>query len=268
MNRKILTTIILCFGLVITVWLTESSKKTALVEKEFVQNKVLINIDTEKSNYDWKKVLGDNSAPVEPIVNLTQNSSSDSFDETNITNQISRDVLARYLLFVNTGKTLDQTESQKIVDATLSVPDYTKTEYITYTVKDLKIVSNADLKIYKEKLNVILKKRSTEIKKDPLSVTLEALESKKEARIKDLDKTIETGRNFVKDLLYLETPSSVTVLHLNLINSLSKVLADTESMRLIFQDSVRGLNGLGEYKTDLAKFQNSLNNINIYLEKI
>jgi hypothetical protein len=92
----------------------------------------------------------------------------------------------------------------------------------------------------------------------------DSLNREDQNNILKLDSFIEANKLVIKDLLSMDVPSDLAGLHLKLVNSCSKTLADIEGMKMTFTDPVRSFIALNQWISDTQNFQDSLSNINSY----
>ena len=82
-----------------------------------------------------------------------------------------------------------------------------------------------------------------------------------------LDPIILSGKMVMTNMLNMTVPREAVGIHIRLLNSLSNTLADLESMRVIFDDPIRGLGGMNSYSNDANTFIGALNTMSQYLVK-
>lgn len=270
-SNKILTVFIVCLGIVTSIWLFQRVPKAkSVVVKSTDKNTVETYKYIESTTTDWKNILTSIDPKTQNTVEDLTKKNESVFDETTLTARIARDSFSQYLLAVKNGKTIDSTEAEKIAKNTLSTPEYNKTSGPVYVAINLHIIQKNDadtLKKYKEAVNLSLKNRSSQIKDNPVTVLDDAIKTNNNTTLLKIDPVIVVGKGFVSDFLNMEVPSDAVTLHLAILNSLSNILFDVEAMRVVFDDPVRALNGISRYNKDLLNFQNSLININNFLEQ-
>nr|QBM02365.1 hypothetical protein [uncultured archaeon] len=224
-----------------------------------------VNSIENTSNDDWKKILvsiGQSSTTV-----LT-NQNPEVFDGTTITSQVAKDFFSQYLLAKGGGGTVTVDMANKISDSVLSNTNYTQINGPIYIAENLHIKQEENLDIiksYKTTLNLILKTRSTQVTDSPVTAINKATKAGGQDALLRLDSTISIAKGLVSDLLQMNVPKSAVSAHLALLNATSDVVSDLEAMRVAFTDPIRGLAGIGQYNSDMIKFQNALIEVNKYL---
>src|SRR3989338_6361505 len=267
-SNKILTILIICFGIVVAIYLFEKTPKQISQNNTSPSQNIdvgSVNSIENTSNDDWKKILvsiGQSSTTV-----LT-NQNPEVFDGTTITSQVAKDFFSQYLLAKGGGGTVTVDMANKISDSVLSNTNYTQINGPIYIAENLHIKQDENLDIiksYKTTLNLILKTRSTQVTDSPVTAINKATKAGGQDALLRLDSTISIAKGLVSDLLQMNVPKSAVSAHLALLNATSDVVSDLEAMRVAFTDPIRGLAGIGQYNSDMIKFQNALIEVNKYL---
>lgn len=266
-RNKIYIVSVICFGFVVSIWLIQRTPIIKSSEKNLETVSVNQYRNIEK-NDDWKKILVtvDSSATDTSLVSRN-NTASVALEDSTLTDQMSRDFLSQYLLAVKNNGAVSSGDAEIIAQNTLSLPEYTESSGAQYVSTNLKISTKTDndtLRIYRNRLYKILKDRSSNIKDDPIVIVINSVTSEDDRDLAKLDYIINQSRGLLKDLLTLEVPRNTIQLHLSLVNSVSDVMANLESMRLVLGDPVRGLAGIGAYTQNIQEFQAVLEKINKY----
>lgn len=269
LSRKTLFILIICFGIVTSVYLfARNSNNIPLLTGNSVaiSTNPYINLDG-KTNNDWQKILTNVDPNQNTTTVLTTGGDPNVFDETSLTAQMSRDMFARYLLVANKPGGVTSDDATQIANAVLSTPEYTKTTSIVYTDINLHIVNTSkdSVKKYTEEMNQIITNYSSQVKVNPMDILLVASESEDEKELAKLDPIILVAKNLINSLIKINVPEDAVQAHLNLINSSSNILSDLEAARVTFTDPVRGIAGIGQYVEDLTNFQTATNDISAYL---
>jgi hypothetical protein len=268
-NRKTLFILIICFGIVTSVYLfARNSNNLPLLagNDTAISANSYINIG-KNTNNDWQKILTNVDPNQNTTTVLTTGGDPNVFDETSLTAQMSRDMFAQYLLVANKPGGVTSDDATQIASAVLSNPEYTKTASIVYTDINLHVVNTSkdSVKKYTEEMNQIIINYSSQVKVNPLNILLVASESEDEKELAKLDPIILVAKSFISGLIKIDVPRDAVQAHLDLMNSSSNLLSDLEAARVTFTDPVRGLTGIGQYVEHLTGFQTATNNINAYL---
>lgn len=265
-SNKIIVILIICVGLVTSIWLIN---RDTPIKIDVSGNKITATNNDSKTNLennDWKKLL--NTA--NPI---TQNILSDFSktptipEETTLTGQLSTDLMAEYLLLKQGGREITETDIDNLTQKILSIPEYTSVTSAVYTEKNLRVVENSKKLIDEYKLTAggVISIRLRQIKDDPVLALVEAMNTNNPTSLKKIDNVILVNKGIISDFLAIQVPKQAVKIHLDLMNSFSKILYDLEAMRVFFDDPVRGLIGLNNYKNHILEFLNALENLNEYI---
>ena len=266
-GNKIYVVLVICVGLVVSIWLLERNPVNKNLESEIKTVSVNPYINIEK-NDDWKKILTtiDNGATDTTLISKN-NKSTQTEEDSTLTDQMSRDFLSQYLLAVKNNGGTTPNDALMIAKNTLLLPDYTESVGAKYISANLKITSKADpdtLRLYRNKLYKIIVDRTGKVKDDPIMIVVNSLSTEDEGGLAKLDYIILQNKGFLNDLLGMEVPKNIVELHLSLLNASSKLLANLESMRQTLFDPVRGLAGIGEYSQTILDINLSLDNFSKY----
>lgn len=166
------------------------------------------------------------------------------------TGKLGQDIFDRYLVLKQQGLPIDNTVKEKLIQDAISNNPYPKGK--TYAISDIKIggaETISTLRAYGNTIgNSILKNSPQRTQQgDAALVFRDAFQAKDLEKIKNLDPIIQAYQGILRDLIQVTVVKSVSEKHLALINSISAMVYDVESMRIIFDDPVRGLNGAKSY---------------------
>lgn len=172
----------------------------------------------------------------------------------NSTNKISEAIIDSYLK--TDGKTT--LDSKDVVNEILK-NTYIATKSVTYTKEDLKKTTNS-LSDIKEYGNSVARAFSAiqPTSQNELTVFAYALRTNDEYSIRNLDPIIKNYKEILSGLLLVKTPSELSAKHLELVNSMNKVIGDIEGMRLLFSDTTIAVSAISNYQTDLTSFEKNL----------
>ncbi|KND47995.1 MAG: hypothetical protein AB201_00110 [Parcubacteria bacterium C7867-006] len=271
-SRKIITTIIICLGAIVSIWLLNRASIN-ITKQQATDNSISTYSyeDLENStSTDWKKILTSLDKKTEDFQDLTKQNSFD-YDETTLTAQMSKDFMSQYLLLKKGGRQLTADDIDKITSNIMSSPQYKQLSAPVYVTKNLKISPNNDissLRNYRDQINLILKNRSLEIRDNPIMVLSSAAKTNNSALLDRLDVIINASNGFIQDFLNTNVPESAISVHLNLMNAVSALVVNTEAMKEIYNDPVRAMMGLSQYTSYTTNFQKRLAEMNSYLSKI
>ncbi len=270
-SNKILTVIILCFGVVISIWLfAKKPAEISIVE----QKPASLSAGTYKNvnenlNTDWKSILTNINPKDQVVTDLTKNNSP-AFDETTLTAQMARDFFSRYLLIAKNGQTVTPDQANKIAQDTLTLPAYTETKGAVYLVTNLHVNPKTDRETaqkYSETLVKSFQNINSKTPIDSLLIVSTAMNANNPDELAKLDPMIADRKKIVSDLLNMEVPANAVTVHLALLNAYSNFLADLEALRVSFSDPIKGFAGIGQYEKNISDLKTALTNINTFILK-
>ena len=268
-SNKIYTTLVLCIGLVVSIWLIQRPPENSPAKENLGGVSVSTYKNTEgitASNDDWKKILVSVDPKTQGITEDLTAKNSSIFDDTTLTAQMSKDFFSQYLLLKKGGNALTADDISKITNNISSSAVYS-TKGVTYVAGNLHVINKADketIKKYQDIVNLILKTRSNQIRENPVLLLNSSINSQGANQLPKLDSIVKIGQEFIGDLLNVEVPLSAVTPHLALLNSISAVVSDLEGMRELYTDPIKALSSITQYNQDITNFQTSLNNLNVY----
>jgi hypothetical protein len=135
-----------------------------------------------------------------------------------------------------------------------------------YSMGDLNIVpdNTENINKYKEGLKIISKKYKGK-GESGTEIVNRALKTNNEGELKKLDNTIQLYHSIIKDLLLLETPTSIAINHLGIINTYGVIINALENMKLSIKDPLVGSTGIIQYKKGIENLINLI--VEIELQK-
>jgi len=268
-SNKILTILIICAGVVISIFLFKRNPSAAGTAIRDANGLVAVNpTEGTNQNTDWKKILVDMGPKNQIFTNVAPD--DETFDETTLTAQMAKDFFSQYLTLKKGKQPITADEINKIAENTLSLSEYTKATGALYLASNLHINQNSGAEIlrkYRDSLNKSVEGRLGEIqvKEDPMAILVAAVNKDDEKEIAKLDPIILAGKDIISDLLYMEVPKELVAMHLSLLNASSNLLLNLEQMRVTLSDPVRSFAGASQYSKHLVEFQTALANLNSYL---
>lgn len=246
---------------------------------------VLIGTDLSKSDTDGDgapdgaetqagrdpriKGPNDKNANIPTIVGGTNSVNSTSVEEGTLTDQMSKDFFARYLLLKQGGKEVTPEQAAKIAENTLKSADYTKTSGVVYTRKNIRVGSKTSkdlVEMYSKSITQILINRAIEDRGTTLDIISSAVKNQDQSELKKLDPIIASYKGVISDLVNLEIPSDAVDVHLNFLNSYSNLLSTVEAMRVLFTDPVRSFSAIGLYQGQSQELVSSVEKLSLYFK--
>ncbi len=269
-SSKTLSIIILCGATVLSIWLINKNNlaKGSLNPVAGIESTASFVPDNFQSNDDWKSMIATVNATKEVAPSLRN---TEIPEDTTVTNQFSIDFMSQYILQKGSGQPLDNASINNIATNILSNPQYLKSEGAVYVKENLNIDSSFGQNSrsqYKQIVFQSIKNGFAKVKVEPYLILKEAIDLNDERILTALDPIILANKTVISDMLKVTVPKAAVTIHLNLMNALSDMLADTESMRVFFADPTRGLGGVTNYQEHMSTFIKAVTTMNKYLASI
>lgn len=177
---------------------------------------------------------------------------------------ISREFFARYMELRQVGLSKDKLSQEEIVSKTvggivLPEPKIYGLDEI-YLKKDS---SNESVVGYGDEISSIFKKYAIQSRNEAV-ITREATEKESPEILKEIDPILVSYENILKDLLKIQAPQSMSVLHLDLINSVSGVIFVTKGFRDSAIDPLKGAQAVSYYQITQQSLYDALIAIKSY----
>ena len=265
-SKNIIAVIIICSSIVFSTWFL-SRNMTKIVPVE-TNSAISISDNTPKPEGwdDWKNILVGVNQETTTIL-TSQNTATVYSGEGTITDQMAKDFFAQYLILKQGGNEVTAEQTSKIVENTLSSPEYTKTTGVQYTANNIHIIQQTDKQTaqnYLGDINQSLKTNSPKNTESELVILDKAVKSGKESDLAKLDPIIAGYRGIIVDLISINVPSDAVNLHLNFLNTISNITANIEAMRQTFSDPVRSFAGVSQYKIHALDLVTSMEKLDQY----
>ena len=271
-NSKILTILIICLAIVISIWLFSRKPQSLVVVSQNATSSISVatyrNID-QNVNTDWQKILVSIDPKNQQITDLTSNN-SETFDETTLTSQMAKDFFSQYLLAAKNDTQITAEKADEIANNVLTSPQYTETKGAIYLASNLHIKSKTDtdsVKKYNQLIIEIIKNRTSGVTTDPLSLFYTALQKNDEQSLVGLDPIIRIRKGMIDDFLQMDVPADAVNVHLGLLNAYSNLLSSLEGMRVVFSDPVRSFASINQYQKSVDSLKTALINMNSYFQQ-
>lgn len=250
---------IVAFVLILTVWISvrENSKEVYSSLEEIPHLEAKADVNSSRKLTDWEK-------------EILERKTEQTLTRINYTEDLSRSVLEEYFKYKNSNTSIDENQiAQNIISG--NPLNNQEVEFKEYSISDLKIVPKndaLDLKTYANKLgeasvkNVYQSNYGSEFE-----IFTKAMQLGSESEFKKLDPFVENYNNLVSDLLKVEVPSSLTTIHIGIINSISGLSANLDEMSSYTTDPFRGLFVLTAYAKHATNLQNYMKDLNSIMKE-
>lgn len=247
-KKVILVSVSVIFGVgIIYFALKESSTETTASEKQ-----AEITNDLWRETLTLAKATSTNNPPLKKQIAIKGTSTTISLPPT--TSEIlARDVLVEYVATerAKSGSIITDAEAQA---AALRLVEKTKIPIgKQYALKNLNISvdnSKTSRESYSAAMKTSLIKFATSGTKSDIDIIY--MSQSDPTRKREYTKTSDRYEKLIKELLVIKTPSSIAPLHLRLIQSYANMHHNMSLMMDIFNDPIKGLAALTEYRNAVS----------------
>lgn len=191
-------------------------------------------------------------------------------EELTQTDKFARELFTTIATLNQAGE-IDQSTIDKLSE-TLAEQIQNSAPRKVYTLAELKIIKNdtrQSIKNYKETLDKIYKKYP--YPKDTVLDVLEKFitdgENVNENILSELDPIIQQSNKIIDEIVKMEIPSSLALLHLDVLNGLQKSSESMGNIRLYGTDVIVALGGINQYPTNITDLEIAVNKLVNELEK-
>ena len=263
-SKNVFSILIICLGLILAVWIV-NAQMTIGQKKIYSVGVGVANSEPENNILNGWDTF---ATTTESLVG--QDTETVYENDGTITGQLAQDFFSQYFQLTQGGQQqLTDEEASQLAQNTLANGNYTQTEGTQYSYYDLKISKETSVSLaqqYGSSVEQILTKNSPPTDEDVLTVLNRAVKSGNESDFAPIDTIIKSQKQTLADMLKLQIPSDAVIIHLNLINSISNLLSNTEAMRNAITDPIRGFAALSQYRKHIADMKTATVNINSYLD--
>jgi hypothetical protein len=188
------------------------------------------------------------------------------------TARISQELFANYITAKQAGMSIDASVQEQIINRTF-LNETLENPFKKYTRANIKVdttlITSEDFRKYGNDVGRAFhsgNSRGTDTRSE-LDILNEALTKELPEEIKKLDPIIAGYKAIIANLLVVNTPKDFADVHLNLINSISKLVSDIEAFRGMFEDPLVGITAVSSYFKDVANLKLSVVDIAVMLEE-
>lgn len=181
---------------------------------------------------------------------FTQKSGEEIPDGWTKTDVLARDFFAKFFTLQQSGN-LNQENKDKLTESFLAGMEQEKI-LDQYKISDIKTVndnSKEAMKLYGSKLEGVF--NSHIIPENELIIFERAIKNQDKKEMQKLEPIAAAYYKASQEILAIEAPSSISELHLNLINNFFNIAKCIERMGTSFQDPVNALAGLKLYQKNI-----------------
>lgn len=233
------------------------NKKTEIVYKN--SDVDVIKQDSKSQNeIDWKKILEANDI----ATTSKSNDLTKTKDKLTSTDLLGRDFFARYMELRQMGGANDKASQEELVSQVLQsgIMLASPKEYTIVDIKTTNDDSTDAIKKYANDAGYVFKTYSISSRNEAV-IAKDALDKENPAILKELDPIIKSYRNILNGLLRVNSPQSMSKMHVDLINSVSSLLFIVEKLRVTDVDPLAGVQAVARYTPTIQIFADAIINI-------
>lgn len=196
-------------------------------------------------NLDWQNEI----KKIDADENLSTNT-----EKENVTDTLSRTFMYNYLA-LKQNNSLNETSADDLIQQLYNYTSEIPLKNIASS--DLKIIKDNGLETitdYGEKLGFILKTNRPTKPLNELQIIDEALNTQSPERIEDLQDLIDIYGNIANEMTKMQVPESFIKAHIDMNNGILEVEGGLKEIKEVFNDPIRGINGIAMYQSGRDKF--------------
>ncbi|KKQ28011.1 MAG: hypothetical protein US45_C0055G0003 [Candidatus Nomurabacteria bacterium GW2011_GWA1_37_20] len=216
-----------------------------------------------------KKQTGQNQQ--EQGLPLLKNGDNQSIENLTQTDQFSRELFST-IATLNQNGIVDQATIDKL-GASLAEKIQNPIIRKVFLISDIKTINDNSVQAfinYNNALNSIFQKYPTTY--SVLDVLQEFIIDENSVDVSVLSKLnpiIEQSNKVMTAMVKMNVPQSLSVLHLNFINTLQRLVENLSDIKLYDNDSIVALGGISKYKENTTQLESDLNNlVNVIDQKL
>lgn len=268
-SKKVLSIFIVTAALVVSIIIGFGRDKTSQVIN-FTNNLVAGEKNSIPENPNWQSELGSIAPSEEPDQNTgSPESETDSSTGETATDILSRNLISSYLTLKQNG-TLDNTSAQTLIDQTINSANKTASSIVLLSESQLNIIADTgqqSITGYGENLGSILKKNNLKGAEDRLMLINDAIKSKDQSKMAELDNIIAIYQKTFNELLQMPVPRTFVKAHLDMVNSIKKMIQALTDIKTTLSDPVKGLLAIQTYQTGAGVFINAMQAIGVFIKQ-
>ncbi len=191
-------------------------------------------------------------------------------EATTTTGKIARVMLIDYALMVNSSATTTISDAEADVLAQRLTDKVRVAQDRQYTIKDLKISTDNSTNAFATYSNEVIRIASvlaTSRTKNDLEIAFMSPNVDPTAKKIALEQNATQYENFIKSMLATKTPSGISTLHLQIIQTYSVLKASVQALANAYTDPLTGLAALAQYREGVDALVIILKEHSEYLSK-
>ena len=218
------------------------------------------------SSTEWKKQFFDITGGTNAITGSKKLATSTNDTPLTLTDQVSRDLFARYIQLKQNNLDTNPQLVQDSIDQTVANAQIGANQPKIYYAKDVTISKDSSVQAihnYANTVAAILIKYSPS--QSPADIASNAFDKNDMTLLAQIDPIIAQFKKMSQLLIVTPVPVALMQNHLDLINSITSMISISQGLRNIEGDPMQSLVSLGNYVNTQTNVFNSLVNIQTYL---
>ncbi len=182
------------------------------------------------------------------------------------TDTMARDLFTQYMELKKAGTPIDE-KTQTILITNLLQNKSLQNTHKTYTSSDIKNITTntaTAMRNYGNRLGRILVADSPKASQNEIVIIEKALTSGNQSDIQQLNPIINGYNTIITNLISVTVPKNALTLHIHLINDISRVRDDIQDMSTTFNDPVKALLSMNDYRQSVSSLVSDLTQIKTY----
>lgn len=265
-SKKILVTLIICIAILSSVSIFEWRTNIKILnpnKENIVVDNSATNNGANANQKNWQGLLSEMTG----TTTILSDSNGVPIDPNNLTAQMAQSYFGQFLMLSQNGGQVTESDANQIAQNTVSASDLSIQAKV-YTTKDINIkpTNTQNILNYFSGIDKSFTNNSIIFKESELDILNQAVVSGKQSDIDKLDPIIAGYKKILNGLLKIPVPSEATGLHLELLNSISVVTVDIESMKSTITDPVKGLVSIKQFQEHYSVFSLAFKKMGAYFK--
>ncbi len=247
-SKKVLSIFLVCVALVISIIIAFGRDK-ASTAINYASNLVAGDKISIPENPNWQNELGEAG-----IADASLSQADSALENKTLTGTVAVSLISNYLALKQSGN-LDQETAQSLVDQTANYIEASASQ--TITVSNLNVIPDNGLQTridYGDRLGMILKSNKPKEIKNEFTIWQEATTGNNSQKLEELQSVINIYKNMANEIKVMPVPQIFAKAHIDMVNGATGLATGLEEMKNVFEDPVRGLQGLQLYQNGGALF--------------
>lgn len=259
-SKKILSILIISIAFVASIIIAFGKNKTGKAIN-IASNIIAGETISLPENSDWQAELSklENTKLLKNVSSTTE--------KTTLTDTVSQSFMSNYWAMRESGS-LNKDSANKLIEQTVDFIDKNNTNLPL--VSKLNISSKNDIEAmrqYGENLGTILKNSKPISYQNELEILVEAVKSRDDSKLKDLDNILLIYENLTDKLIKMRVPKIFLNSHIDMVNGLIAITTSIKDMRNAFGDPFKALSSMEAYQNGGILFKEAFVATRLFISK-